>query len=85
MKTKRRSGRRHKFEFKDYAVLYLEYSRVNKAPATFKRHDRNNMRSLEKAFGEKKLREITPLMIEGYKAKRLTRVSPATVNSPPPT
>jgi len=71
---------RKKVTFSKYAELYLEYSRTNKAPATYRRHDRNNMRNLGRAFGKRRLGRITPLMIEAYKAERLTRVSPATVN-----
>ena len=78
--TKRKPGRRKKTAFKEFAALYLEYSRTNKAPATYRRHDLNNMRKLERAFGEKRLGAVTAIMVEAYKAERLTWVSPATVN-----
>ncbi len=71
---------RKKVAFLIYAEIYLEYSRTNKAPATYWRHDRNNMGNLGRTFGKRRLGDITPLMIEAYKTERLTRVSPATVN-----
>ena len=78
--TKRKPGRRKKTAFKEFAALYLEYSRTNKAPATYRRHDLNNMRKLGQAFGEKRLGAVTAIMVEAYKVECLTWVSPATVN-----
>ncbi len=69
-----------KVPFKDFAQRYLEFSKTNKAPSTHRR-DRVSMASLVPAFGEKYLYEISPQMVEEYKAKRLREdVTPATVN-----
>lgn len=69
-----------KISFSKYAQQYLEYSRVNKAFSTYNRHDRISIARLESHFKDKYVYEITPQMIEKYKAKRLETVSPASVN-----
>ena len=69
-----------KIFFKEYAKQYLDYSKANKAPSTYERRDQVTMRQLGKAFDERYLFDITPQLIEKYKAKRLQTVTPATVN-----
>jgi integrase len=66
--------------FKEYAKQYLAYSKANKSPSTYMRRDRFNINHLTKAFKGRYLFEITPQMIEKYKAKRLENVAPGTVN-----
>jgi len=69
-----------KITFKDYAKQYLDFSKANKALSTYKRHDRVNIAHLKDFFKDKYLFEITAQMIEKYKAMRLKKVAPATVN-----
>ena len=69
-----------KIPFNEYAKQYLDYSKANKAWTTYNRHDRFNVARLVSFFKDKYLFEITPQMIEKYKAMRLAEVSPATVN-----
>ena len=69
-----------KISFNKYAQQYSEYSKANKAWSTYNRRDRFSINSLTLFFKGKYLFEITPLMIEKYKAMRLEKVSPATVN-----
>lgn len=69
-----------KTRFRDFAERYLAFSKTNKAPATYHRHDLNNMRPLLEYFGGKSLSAITSLLVERYKDERVKRVAPATVN-----
>jgi len=69
-----------KIPFNKYAEQYLNYSKVNKAPSTYRRHDKVNISNLTSFFKEMYIFEITPQLIEKYKAKRLEKVAPATVN-----
>lgn len=69
-----------KIPFDEYAEQYLNYSKANKAWSTYQRRDRINIRHLVSMFGSKYLFEITPQMIEKYKAMRLEEVAPASVN-----
>lgn len=69
-----------KISFSNYSQQYLEYSKANKAFSTYNRHDRISINRLEPYFKDKYIYEITPQMIERYKAKRLETVSPASVN-----
>lgn len=69
-----------KIPFEEYAKEYLDYSKANKAFSTYQRRDRINIKHLIAAFGGKYLFEITPPMIEEYKAMRLENVEPSTVN-----
>jgi len=68
-----------KIPFARFVQEYLEYSRANKRPSTYRR-DRTNVRNLLAAFEGHYLSEITPKMVEEYKARRLERVSQASVN-----
>ncbi|RKZ30366.1 hypothetical protein DRQ36_05840 [bacterium] len=65
--------------FKDFAKEYLDYSKSNKAPKTY-RADPTGIRNMLKFFGDRLLSEITPQLIEEYKAKRLETVKPASIN-----
>ncbi|MFA5459797.1 MAG: tyrosine-type recombinase/integrase [Candidatus Paceibacterota bacterium] len=66
--------------FSDFVQKYLAFSKTNKAFSSYKR-DLVSSKNLLPAFGEKYLFEITPQMVEEYKAKRLQEgVTPATVN-----
>jgi len=58
-------------------ALYLDYSKTNKRSWT---RDRTSIGSLKAFFNGKYLYEITPLLIERYKKKRIDEVSPATLN-----
>jgi integrase len=62
---------------KDFSERYLEYSRANK-----KSHERDyySLRHLNTFFGNKRLTEITPWLIEKYKLQRRKEAAPATVN-----
>ena len=68
-----------KILFEEYAKQYLDYSKANKAPSS-KRRDSLSIKHLGSAFDGRYLFDITPHMIEKYKAKRLEHVSPASVN-----
>jgi len=69
-----------KIPFEDYAEQYLAYSKDNKARSTYVRRDKVSVAHLTAAFEGRYLFDITPRLIENYKAKRLEKVSPATVN-----
>ena len=69
-----------KIPFNEYAQQYLDYSKANKAQATYQRQDRISIARLVSFFKDKYIFEITPQMIEKYKTMRLEKVSPATVN-----
>jgi integrase len=69
-----------KIPFEEFGKQYLAYSKANKAPSTYTRRDRFSMIQLVSFFGGNYLFEITPQMVERYKAKRLEKVTPATVN-----
>jgi len=68
-----------KILFEDFSQQYLAFSKTNKAKST-QRRDRFSVAQLISVFKGKYLFEITPRMIEKYKAKRLGKVAPATVN-----
>lgn len=69
-----------KILFDEYAQQYLDYCKANKAASTYERRERLNIRLLTSAFKERYLFDITPHMIEKYKALRLQSVTPASVN-----
>ena len=69
-----------KIPFEEYARQYLDYSKANKAWSTYQRRDRHSVANLNSFFKGKYLFEITPEMIEKYKAARLEKVTPASVN-----
>ncbi len=63
--------------FIDFAKTYLDYSEANKL--SWKR-DRTSIKALSREFGDKRLSQITPWLIEKYKRKRKKQVMPSTVN-----
>ena len=69
-----------KIPFEEYAKQYLDFSKANKAWSTYQRRDRFSIDNLLSFFKGKYLFEITSEMIEKYKAARLEKVTPASVN-----
>ena len=68
-----------KIKFEEFADLFLElYSKPNNK--SWKKSDLHNVNGLKKFFSGKYLYEITPEMIEKFKAQRMKEVSPARVN-----
>lgn len=70
-------GEKPSLRLRDFSNRYLEYSRTNK-----KSHERDfhSLKHLNAYFGNKRLAEITPWLIEKYKRKRSKEAKPATVN-----
>ncbi len=66
--------------FETFSKQYLDYSKVNKSVATYERSERLSVKQLVLAFGDNYLYDITPEMIEKFKAMRLETISPASVN-----
>ena len=72
--------RLRRISFNELADMFIElHSRVNKKKMVAKR-DENLIANLKTTFGGKYLHEITPMVIERYKAMRRETVAPATVN-----
>ena len=69
-----------KILFEDYGQEYLSFSKANKASSTYERSDKLSVMKLCRVFAGRFLYELNPQMIEKYKATRLEKVSPATVN-----
>jgi len=69
-----------KILFEDFSQQYLAFSKANKAESTYQRRDKVSVGHLITAFQGRYLFDITPRMIEKYKAARLEKVAPATVN-----
>lgn len=65
--------------FSTFSEKYLDYSKANKRPKSYGR-DVINIKHLNNHFRNYYLHEIRPELIEKYKAKRLEKVSPASVN-----
>ncbi len=65
--------------FSQYAEEYLEYSKAEKAPSTYKR-ELCKMGFLCRIFGDRRLRDIRTVDIEHYKQARISKAAPATVN-----
>ncbi len=63
--------------FDELATMYIEYAKINKK--SWKR-DVTSLRSLLLFFGNKRLKDISPFLVEKYKQKRKEEVKPATVN-----
>src|SRR5579862_7676261 len=68
-----------KILFEEFGKEYLRYSKTNKSPTSHRR-DGMSMHQLNSVFGDRYLSEVTPHLIERYKAKRLETVKPATIN-----
>ena len=67
----------HKIFFSDFALLYLNYAKINKR--SWKR-DEICIKNLLPSFGDLLLSRIAPADIESYKEERLKKISPPTVN-----
>ncbi len=67
--------------FSDFAKEYLEaYSKFNKSPQSHRR-DHTSIKNLNNHFGNYRLKEIKPMLIEQYKRKRIEAGRmPATIN-----
>ena len=65
--------------FEDFSKQYLIYSKANKALSTYQR-DQISIDHLVAFFKGKWLFEVTPELIEKYKAARLEKVEPAPIN-----
>jgi integrase len=65
--------------FDDFTKEYLLYSKNNKKPGAYNR-DVVSVMWLNKTFGGKRLSQITPLMVEHHKRRRISQVKGATVN-----
>ncbi|MFH1434945.1 MAG: site-specific integrase [Pseudomonadota bacterium] len=63
--------------FDEMSKKYLEWSRVNELSWS---RDALSIQHLMKHFGEKSLNEISPFLVEKYKAERRKVVSPRTTN-----
>jgi integrase len=68
-----------KILFETFGNVYLEYAKTNKADKTYELNI-SNLHALTPFFQGKYLSDITPQDIEKYKAERLKRVLPASVN-----
>lgn len=66
--------------FADFAQEYLEYSKTNKSSSMARNEAIHINQQFIPALGQRYLFEITPQMIEKFKATRLEDVTPATVN-----
>lgn len=66
--------------FKDFIKKYLEYSKANKTFLYYKSEKRCLEKRVMPLWEDKCLDEITPQDIEGYKARRIMEVKPASVN-----
>jgi len=68
-----------KLRFNEFADEYIElYAKINNI--SWKRSIVPNMKSLERYFADRYMRDITPHIIEQYKAQRVKEVSPAATN-----
>lgn len=64
--------------FEDFCDEYLEWAKVNHR--AWRTHDMGHLKPVMAYFQERRLGEITTWLIEKYKAMRLEKVRPATVN-----
>jgi len=66
--------------FEEFADQFMkDYSEVNKRPASA-RSDKNSLNHLKPFFQNRYLGDIGPELVEKYKAERIKKVSPASVN-----
>ncbi len=63
--------------FEDFAKKYLEYAKDNKRSWN---RDEYALRRLVPFFGDQRLNQIRPFLIEAYKSQRKAEVKPVTVN-----
>ncbi|NTV28734.1 MAG: site-specific integrase [Candidatus Omnitrophica bacterium] len=66
--------------FKALAEAYLEKHLKLNCSKGWARKERVNLDRLARFFGDRRLQDITPMMVEQFKAERLKEVAPATVN-----
>lgn len=71
--------REERIRFEDFVEEYLEVYLKNNS-RSWKKSALHNLKRLKLFFGGKYLHEITPLMVEKFKAERIKEVSPATAN-----
>jgi len=68
-----------KIKFEDFADEYLElHSKPNNR--SWMKSDVHNLTALKKFFSGRYLYQITPMLVEKFKAQRIKKVAPATVN-----
>lgn len=71
--------RKDKIKFEVFADEYLEvHSKVNNR--SWEKSDDVSIKILKKTFSGKYLHEITPVMVEKFKAERVTQVKPSSTN-----
>ena len=71
--------KQNRLKFNEFAQEYLNlHSKVNNK--SWAKTDVRNITGLNKFFADRYLHEITPRLIEEFKAKRIEEVSPARVN-----
>lgn len=61
----------------DFADLYLDHAKTNKKSWW---RDEISLRHLREFFGNRRLSQISPFLVEAYKRQRREKVSPKTVN-----
>jgi len=66
--------------FREFAPLYLEWAKANKAPLTYRNEHSKIETFFVPTFGRRQMNSITSYMIERYKLDRRAKVSPRTVN-----
>lgn len=71
---------RRNITFKRLAQEYLAYSKVNKSQSSYERDILIINKHALSYFGERLVRNITPMMIEEYIIKRSSKVKESTVN-----
>jgi hypothetical protein len=67
-------------KFHDFGKEYLQWSKANKKPSTYE-IEISFMRKWDKEFETKTLQDITPWLIEKWKAKRKEEIKPASIES----
>lgn len=71
---------RKRISLSEFRKLYIsKYSVVNKSERTVKLDD-GALKTFERHIGDRQLSEITPELVEGFKADRILNVSPTTLN-----
>ncbi len=68
-----------RMKFGEASKAFLAWAQVNVGPESFKRY-RSSMRKLNESFGNLFLDQMTPALIEKFKAERLVTRTNATVN-----
>jgi integrase len=68
-----------KIRFDEFIVNYLNVSKANKKPQSYRR-DIVSSKNLMPHFGDEYLDDINPYLIEQYRITRLNKVTPSTIN-----